>query len=459
MSGTEPPAAPPAGDGDGAGGNDPIALLVSRRFLVLLALAAVVGLAVSVVAWGFLELTHNVEDWVYDDLPGAFGFDGGAPTWWPLPVLAIAGALTAVAIKRLPGNGGHVPAEGLNAGLIQPRELPGVLLAAIASIGLGAVVGPEAPLIALGGALGLFFIRTLRRDAPDEVAMVIAASGMFASLTMIFDSALIAAVILIEAAGLGGRRLPVVLVPGMLAAGIGSLVSTGLGAWTGLSNADFAIGLLELPDFARPTAADLAWTIPFAMVVALGASAATRIGQGVQRLIVPRLYVLLPLCGIAVAVLAMIFHEVTGRGTDQVLFSGQEALGPLTRDGGDWPAGDLALLLAFKGLAWGISLGSFRGGPAFPSLLLGAAAGLLAANLPGFDVTAAVAVGMGAASVAVLRLPLACTVLATMLTARSGAGASPLVIVGVIVAYLTTLAWKRQVDARRAGVVPVTSAS
>jgi hypothetical protein len=45
---------------------------------------------------------------------------------------------------------------------------------------------------------------------------------------------------------------------------------------------------------------------------------------------------------------------------------------------------------------------------------------------------------MGAATVASLGLPLSAMVLASLLTAQSGTGATPLVIVGVVVAYLTT---------------------
>ena len=63
----------------------------------------------------------------------------------------------------------------------------------------------------------------------------------------------------------------------------------------------------------------------------------------------------------------------------------------------------------------------------------------MASRLPGFGLTPAVAVGMGAAIAAVLRLPLAAIVLATLLTANSGTGDEPLIIVGVVVAYLVTL--------------------
>jgi hypothetical protein len=47
---------------------------------------------------------------------------------------------------------------------------------------------------------------------------------------------------------------------------------------------------------------------------------------------------------------------------------------------------------------------------------------------------------MGAAVAAVLRLPLAGIVLAVLLTFSTGAGSGPLIIVGVVVAYLITLA-------------------
>jgi H+/Cl- antiporter ClcA len=63
----------------------------------------------------------------------------------------------------------------------------------------------------------------------------------------------------------------------------------------------------------------------------------------------------------------------------------------------------------------------------------------MASHLPGFHITAAVAVGMSAGVVSVLRLPLTAVVVAAVLTAQSGVGAVPLVIVGVVVAYVVTL--------------------
>ena len=133
-----------------------------------------------------------------------------------------------------------------------------------------------------------------------------------------------------------------------------------------------------------------------------------------------------------------------------MLFSGQDALNPLVSQSSSWSIKALVLLIAFKGVAWCISLAGFRGGPTFPALFLGAAGGVLASHLPGFALTPAVAVGMSAAAASVLRLPLSAVVLGVLLTAGAGVGAVPLTIIGVVVAYLATLALDRFAPSARA---------
>ncbi|MGH2925701.1 MAG: chloride channel protein [Solirubrobacterales bacterium] len=411
----------------------------SKRFVLLLILAAIIGVVASLVAWGFLELIYQIQQDVFHHLPDELGFDS-VPVWWPIPVLALAGVVTAFAIVRLPGTGGHLPANGLNAGTTLPVELPGVILAALASIGLGTVLGPEAPLIAIGGGLGLLGASLIRGNSSPEIGELLAASGTFAAVSFLFGSPLIAAVLLIEATGLGGPKLKLVLLPGLLAAGIGSLVSIGMGAWTGLSTSQIAIGTLPLPPFDRPSVVDFAWTIPLALAVAVITLVVFRIARETVGFAKSRPYLALPAIGVAIAGLAIAFHATTGKDANEVLFSGQDALGGLVAGAGAWSLGALALLIAFKGLAYAISLAGFRGGPTFPAMLIGAAAGLMAAQLPGFDVTPAVAVGIGAGVVAVLRLPLSAIVLAAVLTSKSGLGSSPLIIVGVVIAQLAVVA-------------------
>ena len=419
---------------------DVAATLRSRAYMGLLVFAAIVGLAVSFLSWGFLELVHQVQVGVFQDLPKDLGYHDGTPLWFYLPVLAVAGLVTALAIVRLPGNGGHVPAEGLKTGTTEPASLPGIVLAGLASVGLGVVLGPEAPLIALGAGLGLFAIRRVRGDAPEQAQAMIAATGSFAALSMIFGSPLIAAVMLIEAAGLGGPTLPLILLPGLLGAATGSLISIGMGSWTGLSTSAYSLGALSLPDFARPDAADFGWTILLALAVAAGAFLIVRGARALQPLVTRRPFLLLPAAGLVVAGLGILFHVTSGKAIGYALFSGQDALSPLVSQAGTWSLSALALLVVFKGLAWSVSLAGFRGGPTFPALFLGAAAGVMASQLPGFPLTPAVAVGMSAGVACILKLPLSAVVLGTVLTSKAGLGASPLIVVGVAVAYLATLA-------------------
>jgi H+/Cl- antiporter ClcA len=417
------------------------ATIRSRQFLVLLVLVAVVGIGVSLAAWCFVELVHQLQQELFTHLPHAVGYPNGPPVWWPLPVLAVGALITAVAIDRLPGRGGHIPAEGLAASGPPPTglELLGIVLAAFGTLGFGLVLGPEAPLIALGSGLGALAIREARKDAPDQVVVLVAAAGSFAAVSFVFSSPLIAAVILIEATGIGGPRLPLVLIPGLLAAGIGSLVSLGMGSFTGLSSSAYALSALPLPAFGHPHVGNFAWSIALAIVVAAGTQVIMRVGLETHRLVSRRLLMLLPVAGLIVAGLAIAFSQATDHSVNEVLFSGQDQLPGLVAQAGSYSVGALALLLVFKGLAYALSLGSFRGGPTFPAMFLGSAAGIMASHLPGFPITAAVAVGMSAGVVGVLKLPLSAVVVGTVLAAKSSPGVEPLIIVGVVVAYLVTI--------------------
>jgi H+/Cl- antiporter ClcA len=422
-------------------------LIRSKDYRRLLILSAVVGLLVSLAAWCFLTVIPWIQDSVFQDLPSALGFDT-APWWWPLPVLAVAGVITAFAIVRLPGRGGSVPAEGLASGGTRPIDLPGILLAALATLGLGLVLGPSSPLIALGAGLGILVVRRVNKDAPEQVQMVMSAAGAIAALSMVFGSPVIAAVILIEAAGLGGPTLSLILLPGLLAAGIGSLVYLGLGYLTGLSTSAYALNPLTLPAISHLTLADFGWTIVVAVLAAVVTFIAVEVGRRVQRMVVKRPFVLIPIAGLVVASLAIAFSQITDQPAYAVLFSGSRGLNPVVDQAAALSVATIAWLLLFKGLAWGISLGSFRGGPVFPAIFVGTVGGLLAAHLPGFSEGAAVATVMGATVASMLRLPLSSVVIALIFTSSAGLAVSPLIIVAVVIAYLTV----DQLFARRGSV-------
>ncbi|HEY7075222.1 MAG TPA: chloride channel protein [Solirubrobacteraceae bacterium] len=415
---------------------DPQALLRSREYLKLLALAALIGVPVSAIAYGFLKLVAELQHWLYVSLPKDLGLDA-APWWWPAPLLVLGGLLVALAIQRLPGTGGHSPADGFAAGgALPPIELPGVACAALATLSFGAVLGPEAPLIAIGSGLGVLAVQLAARGAPQRAAAIIAAAGSFAAIAALVGSPLIGAVLLLEATGLGGPMLILVLLPGLLAAGIGDLIFLGLDSLTGFGT--FSLTIPGLPPFDHITVADFLYAL-------LIGGAAPFVGQGGRRLAIalrarvePRMTLLTPLVGLAVAGLAILFHAITGKDVSMVLFSGQDQLPELLQQGAGWSAAVLVAVVAFKSLAYALSLSCFRGGPIFPAVFIGAAGGLAASHLPGLDMVPAVAMGVGAMSCTMLNLPISSVLLATLLLGKDGVQVMPVVIVAVAVAYIVT---------------------
>ena len=418
---------------------DPLAILRSKNFLAVLVLAAVIGVAVSFISWAFLEIVHYTQRWLFTDLPDDFGWHS-IPSWWYLLVLGVAGLPVALAIVRLPGSGGHVPAHGLQMGGTQPNIVPGVILAGWATIGFGLVLGPEAPLITIGAGAAMYIVRLVKRDAPTQLVSVLAAAGSLAAISVIFGSPIVSAVLVIEAAGLGGATLPLILIPGLIAAGVGSLVFIGMSHWSGLSTAAYSLAPLELPQFTSVTWGEIGWAIVMGLAGAFIAFAVMGLGVRISRLVPSKPFLLIPAAGLVVAALAIVFERTTDFGAEQVLFSGQDALPGLVSGAATWSVGALLMVILCKGLAWGVSMGSFRGGPTFPAIYLGAAGGIAAAHLPGMSMTAGVAVGIGVMVVAVLKLPLSAIILATALTASAGLSVGPLIILGVVTAYLATLA-------------------
>ena len=299
------------------------------------------------------------------------------------------------------------------------------------------MLGPEAPLIALGTGLAIFAVKRARKDTPDQAVAVLAAAAAFAALATIFGSPVVGAVILIEAAGLGRPTLPLVLLPGLMSAGIGSLVFIGLDDWAGLSNSDYALSPFTLPAYSSPTLADFGWAAALAVVAALVTFGILELSRASAQVVSRKPWLLIPGAGVVVAVLAIVFAQVTDQSANVVLFSGESAFDSLFSQAATLSLGTLFLLLVLKSAAWSLSMGSFRGGPTFPALFVGAVGGLLAAHLPGFSETPAVAALMAASAVTVLRLPLSSVVIAMLLTSQAGVATAPIIIVAVVVAYIT----------------------
>ena len=84
---------------------------------------------------------------------------------------------------------------------------------------------------------------------------IMASAGSFAAISTLLGSPVLAAFLIMEAAGIGGATLSLVALPGLLASGIGALVFVGLDSWTGLG--DFSLALTRCRRRRRPTLATM----------------------------------------------------------------------------------------------------------------------------------------------------------------------------------------------------------
>lgn len=425
-----PPAAPPD--------LDPVAVVRSKAYLSALVLSAILGIPISAAAYGFLALVTWLQRYLFEDLPTQL-FGDTPPAWWPVPWLALCGLLVALTIQYLPGTAGHSPALGFKTGGGAPdgRELIGVVLASLATLSLGAVLGPEAPLIAIGGGLGALAVRAVKKDSPPMAITIIASAGSFAAISTLLGSPLLGAFLIMEAAGVSGATLSLVALPGLLAAGIGSLIFVGLDAWTGLGT--FSIGLTTVPPEVDPTVATLAWALVVGVLCACLAWLIRQLSLFVRVAVHRNRIPVTMLLGLAVGVIAMTYQLISGRSFTEVLFSGEDAMPGLVANAADFSVGVLLLLILCKGVAYGLSLSAFRGGPVFPSMFIGAAVGVAMSGLPGMSLGPAVGMGIGAMCASMLRLPLTSALLAVVLLGADGTSVTPEVIVAVAVAFVITL--------------------
>ena len=403
---------------------------------MLLVFGALIGIPVAIVAYFFLKLIGEFQSWVYTTLPTDLGFDT-PPAWWPLPLLVLAGLIVAAAIQYMPGTAGHSPADGFKSdGAPSTIELPSIVIASFVTLGLGAVLGPEAPLIAIGSGFAVLIVHLVKKDAPAQAVTVIGAAGSFAAISTLLGSPILGAFLLMEVVGLGGPMLGVVLMPGLLASGVGALIFIGLDNITGFGTMSLAVP--DIPAFTEVTGAEFLWAVAIGVMGAVLGTVIKRSAQYLEPIIARRRLLLTPLVGAVVALAAIVFEQATTHGTDQVLFSGETTIAPLIQNAGTWTVGALVLLVICKGVAYSMSLTSFRGGPTFPGMFIGAAGGIALSHLAGLPMVAGVAMGIGAMTVTMLGMPLTSVLLTAVFLEADGVTLMPLIIVAVVVAYVVS---------------------
>lgn len=353
----------------------------ARTLLPLLLPALAVGVGASLLLIGVSEAAEALQDVLWGTLPDALGV-GRHSALWTLVVLTATGAAVGLVVWKVPGHAGPDPATtGLEAPVLPPSVLPGVLLATALMLAGGPSLGPENPVLAVNAGLAFWLGARLVPRAPDALWPALAEAATIGAL---FGTPVAAALLISEA--LAGRGLPGplwdhVFAP-LAAAATGSLTTTLL------ARPSYDLGL---PALGRPDWADLLAALVVAPAAALLGMAAVRVFPYAHAAFARLRHPVLALTagGLVLGLLGVLGGPLT-------LFKGLDEIAVLAADPDGRSAGAFAALAVVKLAALVVAAScGFRGGRIFPAVFVGVALGLcahalVAAVQPAVGVSAAV---------------------------------------------------------------------
>jgi len=407
--------------------------------LRLVLLGAAIGIPAALAAIAFFTVVHYLEQLIWHALPTALG--EASPPWYLVVFLPVVGAaIVAIARLTLPGDGGRSPLAGMSHGATPVRYVPGIVVAALGTLGFGLVLGPEAPVMAVGSAVGLAITSLVRSDAREQG--ILSMAGIFSAISTLFGGPLVAGVMLTEGGISMGAVLIPVLLPGFVAAAVGYLVFLGVGPYTGAPAPGLQVP--DLPAYVGTSVPDLiiaivVGVVTAALIVAINGAAkrvaALQDGRQGDRGV--GLVAALLLGGLAVGALAQL-ATVFGVAPDDVLFSGQASIPALVSESSLIA---LVVLVIAKAAAYVVSLATgFRGGPIFPAVFLGVGVAAFAVELFGTSPTFAIAIGCAAGMAAQTRLVVTSMLFAALLVGSGGFDAIAGAVFATVASWLTVQA-------------------
>lgn len=331
----------------------------------------------------------------------------------------------------------YIDAYHEHQGVFSYRSVPGKVLAALATVGLGGSAGMEAPAIHLGSAVGSFVMKKLRRFgySEDDVKRM-AVAGAAAGVAAIFKAPLTGVVFALEVPYMDDMAHEA-LIPALVGSVTSYLV---LVQFLGTEP------LFRVAARYMPTGADLGWALLLGVVVGVVALLFITSLHSVERLagrVKLPLWARTGLGGLACGLLALAGFALFGRPS--VLGTGYETITRLVA-GGAGPAESFEFL-ALKVGATVATIGSGAAGGLFiPMIAMGAAAGSIMRGLvPSASGPLFPIVGMAAFLAAGYNTPIA----AAVFVAESTGGAGYLIpgLVASVAAY--TVAGRVSVSKRQ----------
>ncbi|AKJ11705.1 ion channel protein [Streptomyces incarnatus] len=353
----------------------------ARALLPFILPAVAVGVVSSLVYVGVSAAAEQLLHVLWGPLPDALGV-GRYSVLWMFVMLTATGLAVGLVVWKVPGHAGPDPATvGLNAPVLPPLVLPGLVLATGLMLAGGPSLGPENPIIAVNVGLAAWLGARLVPRAPGSLWPVLAEAGTIGAL---FGTPVAAALVISEAlAGrpMHGRLWDNVFAP--LTAGACGAVTTTL-----VFRPTFDLGL---PPLGHPDAKDVLAALVITSAAALLGMGAVYafpyVHRAFRRLRHPML--MIPAGGVVLGALGALGGHLT-------LFKGLSEVGELARHPQGWSAGQFAGMAVVKLAALLVAAScGFRGGRIFPAVFIGSALGLCAhALVPAVQPALGVATGV-----------------------------------------------------------------
>ncbi len=399
--------------------------MIHSAMVKLLVIAVVVGALASAAASIFNEVVAVGQKFLFTDLPAHYGLS--QPPWWWVAILLLIGASIIVLARKLPGETGEGPLTGFH--FDDPLSMvPSVLLAALATLIFGFALGPEAPLIVLGTAVGAI----LMRKAEPKVRAAVMLLGGGAAIGAVLGNPFITGFMLLEFSAIG-MIPPMLIVPAFVALATGYLVELGVLGIPGFGTHSLAVP--GLPDYSTVAPGDVAIGLLVAVVAGLVAVAvrelAVTFDKGAKKRVVLAIYVVAVVTALVVFI-TQVFFDIP---VDQILFSGNSGMGQLVKQ-----TSIVVVLVTMvgKGIAYAMALGGgMRGGPIFPATFLGVCVGVLGTLIfPFVPLSPMVAAGIAASAAGILRLPATSALLGAVLVTGTGPAIAPFAIFGAVIGLI-----------------------
>lgn len=403
-----------------------------RRVLTLSAMAIVLGIISSLVAYALLWLIATITNLAFyqrfSSLPAVP--QGHHLGYWvigvPMVGALIIGLMARFGSEKIRGHGIPEALEAILLGRskIQPKVAILKPISAAISIGTGGPFGAEGPIIMTGGAFGSIFAQQFHLSAAERKTLLVA--GAAAGMSAVFATPVAAILLAVEL--LLFEWKPRSFIPVAVAAIVASVVRVPL----------LGVGpVFAIPTHGTPSGEQLLCAAGLGVIAGFGSGLLTHLVYTFEDL-----FQKLPLHWMWWPALGAAFVGIGGIIEPRVLGVGYDTIHSLLR--GEMIGAAVVGLMVAKALVWAIALGSgTSGGVLAPLLIMGSALGALMGQwLPGNDTGLWALIGMAAMMGGTMRAPLTAMVFAVELT--HDFNLLPALLIGSVGAFGVTVLWMRR---------------